>query len=117
MWIPRGSCFQGTVLPERSLDIALATVLAWEDTEDKAWMDGSGQDNGDVGCSVIWRHLIGDGWGGAAFHLGHNKEVFDAELYAIYEAISFLHLALHKAAITQCLRMLSQQYCAAPLTP
>jgi ribonuclease HI len=77
-------------MPKRSLDVTLATALAWEDREDTAWMDGSRQDNSDVGCSVVWRHPIGDGRGGAAFHLGHNKEVFDAELYMIYEAISIL---------------------------
>ena len=29
-----------------------------------------------------------EGWTGRRFHLGTNKEVFDAEVYAIYQALS-----------------------------
>ena len=30
------------------------------------------------------------GWTGRRFHLGNNKEVFDAEVYAIYQALSIM---------------------------
>ena len=30
------------------------------------------------------------GWTGRRFHLGSNKEVFDAEVYAIYQALGTL---------------------------
>jgi ribonuclease HI len=34
---------------------------------------------------VVWE--VGSHWDGLAFHLGNNKEVFDAELYAIFQAV------------------------------
>lgn len=35
---------------------------------------------------MVWEDVEG-GWDAASFHLGRNKEVVDAELYAIYEAL------------------------------
>jgi hypothetical protein len=63
-------------MPEKTLDLALATARDWEDTEHTAWTDGSRLENGKVGCSVVLKDVDADGgWGGAAFHLGRNKEV------------------------------------------
>lgn len=52
------------------------------------WTDGSRQDSGEVGAACVWRAQ--DGWTGQRFHLGTNKEVFDAETFAIYRALSTL---------------------------
>ena len=37
-----------------------------------------------VGAACAWR--TPSGWTGRRFHLGSNKEAFDAEVYAIYQA-------------------------------
>ena len=48
------------------------------------WTDGSRLDSGEVGAACAWRTL--EGWAGKRFYLGSNKEVFDAEAFAIYQA-------------------------------
>ena len=35
--------------------------------------------------AFAWR--AHEGWVGRRFHLGNNKEVFDAEVFAIYQAL------------------------------
>ena len=47
-------------------------------------------DNGRVGAACAWR--ICEGWTGRRFHLGNNQEVFDAEAFAIYQALRVLDL-------------------------
>ena len=37
-----------------------------------------------TGAAVAWKE--GESWGGRSFHLGTNKEVFDAEVFAILQA-------------------------------
>ena len=46
--------------------------------------------SGSVGAACAWR--TPGGWTGRRFHLdlGNNKEVFDAEVYAIYQALSIM---------------------------
>lgn len=44
------------------------------------WTDGSKLESGRTGSSVAWKQPQ---WRTRKFHLGTNKEVFDAELYAI----------------------------------
>ena len=53
--------------------------------EDTIWTDGSRLDSGKVGAVCAWE--TPSGWTGRRFHLGTNKEVFDAEVYAIYQAL------------------------------
>ena len=48
------------------------------------WTDGSRLDSGAIGAACAWQ--MEEGWTGRRFHLGTNKEVFDAEIYAIYQA-------------------------------
>jgi hypothetical protein len=79
-WIPRRLRFAGDVMPERSLNDALATAQEWTDEEDTVWTDGSRLDNAEVGCSVIWGRANDDRLGGVSFYLGRNKEVFDADI-------------------------------------
>ena len=48
------------------------------------WTDGSRLDNKRVGAAFVWRSQ--GGWAGRRFHLG-TKEVFDAEVFVIYQAL------------------------------
>ena len=38
-----------------------------------------------MGAACVWRTQ--EGWTGRRFHLGNNKEVLDAEVFAIYQAL------------------------------
>ena len=53
---------------------------------DTLWIDGSRLDNGGVGAACAWK--TPGWWTSCRFHLGTNKEAFDAEVYAIYQALS-----------------------------
>ena len=55
---------------------------------DTIWTDGSRQKSGRVGVACAWR--TPSGWAGRLFHLGSNKEVLGAEVYAIYQAFSIM---------------------------
>ena len=56
--------------------------------QDTVWTDGSQLDDGRVGAACVWRTQ--EGWTGRRYHLGTNKEVFDAEAFAIYQALRAL---------------------------
>ena len=66
---------------------ALDTAGTWR-RGNTIWTDGSRLDSGSVGAACAWR--TSRGWIGRRFHLGNNKEVFDAEVYAIYQALSVM---------------------------
>ena len=53
------------------------------------WTDGSRQDDSAVGAACVWRSPKG-GWTGRRFQLGKNKEVFDAEVFAVWQALRAL---------------------------
>jgi hypothetical protein len=88
-----GMVFPGLIMSDVVEEEAVARATDWTDKECTAWTDGSRLDDGKVGCSVVWAVEEEAGtsrcnrWEGQAYHLGSNKEVFDAELYAIYQAI------------------------------
>ena len=63
---------------------AKETAQNWRRTG-PIWTDGSRMDSGAVGAACAWQ--TEEGWTGRRFHLGTNKEVFDAEVYAIYQAL------------------------------
>ena len=63
------------------------TASEWR-RQDTAWTDGSRIDSGEVGAACVWQSP--NGWTGRRFHLGTNKEVFDAEKFAIYQALRVL---------------------------
>ena len=69
---------------------ALKTAKEWSmgDQVNTVWADGSRLDSGAVGTGVAFR--IGDTWHGRGTYLGKNKEVFDAEVYAIGQALEIL---------------------------
>ena len=64
---------------------ALETARNWKDHERTIWTDGSQLDNKAVGAAVAFKR--GDRWVGQGVYLGKNKEVFDAELFAITMAL------------------------------
>ena len=66
---------------------ALNTAGGWSQ-RDTIWTDGTRLGDGRVGAACVWRKK--DGWDGRYFHLGRNKEVFDAEGYAISQALLIL---------------------------
>ena len=41
-----------------------------------------------MGVACVW--AAQEGWTGRCYHLGRNKEVFDAEVFAIYRALSII---------------------------
>ena len=57
-------------------------------TQGEVWTNGSCFDDGWVGAACAWQ--TEDGWTGRRFHLGNDKEVFDAETFAIYQALRIL---------------------------
>ena len=63
---------------------ALETAHNWR-VAGSIWTDGSRLDSGAVGAACAWQTR--EGWTGGRFHLGTNKEVFDAEFHAIYQAL------------------------------
>ena len=65
---------------------ALETAGAWRGSN-TIWTNRLRLDNGNVGAACAWRTT--EGWTGRRFHLG-NKEVFDAEIHAIHQALSIM---------------------------
>ena len=80
-----GKAFPGGVtIQER--EQALAVASGQWDNRNTIWTDGSRLDSGDVGAACAW--FNNGEWVGRGFCLGSNKEVFDAETFAIYQAPS-----------------------------
>ena len=52
-------------------------------------MDGSHLGNKRVGAAFVWQSP--SCWTGRRYHLGTNKEVFDAEAFAIYQVLRFVN--------------------------
>jgi hypothetical protein len=48
------------------------------------WTDGSRKEDEWVGCAVVWKE---ERWNRRRVHLGRQNEVFDAEMYAMSEAV------------------------------
>ena len=60
-----------------------------ESQEDTIWTDGSRLDNERVGAAIAFRRE--GSWKEQGVYLGRNKEVFDAELFAIGQALEELN--------------------------
>jgi ribonuclease HI len=90
LWTPRSS-LKGRVIIEDSA-CAKATAESWT-TPDKGiavFTDGSKSEDGWTGCAAVWK-LLGNcdsEWQGRKIFMGRNKEVFDAELYAIWVGLT-----------------------------
>jgi ribonuclease HI len=77
------SSLKGRVIIEDA-GSAKATAEAWTIDRGRAvFTDGSKGEDGWTGCAAVWRNGEG-GWQGRKIFMGRNKEVFDAELYAIW---------------------------------
>ena len=81
-----GKRFGGRIVVEK--EKALRTAKGW-DRPNTVWSDGSRQESGAVGAACVWRSPEG-GWTGRRFQLGTNKEVFDAEVFATWQALRIL---------------------------
>ena len=82
-----GKRFGGRIVVEKKEE-DLRTAKEW-DRPNTVWTDGSRQEDGAVGAACIWRSPEG-GWTGRRFQLGKNKEVFDAEVFAVWQALRAL---------------------------
>ena len=78
--------FQGKIIVDSRAG-ALQTARKWR-RRDTVWTDGSRIDSGEVGAACDWQSP--SDWTGRRFYLGTNKEVFDAETFAIYQALRIL---------------------------
>ena len=66
----------------------MAVGEALKDVSDLAlWSDGSKAESGGAGAVVVWKGLLTDGWNTRKISLGENKEILDAELWGISEAL------------------------------
>ena len=76
------------VIVEKKED-ALKTASEWSDHQRTVWTDGSRLENGTVGAALAFKEK--DGWATRGTYLGKNKEVFDAEVFAILQALNLLN--------------------------
>ncbi|KAA8895078.1 hypothetical protein FN846DRAFT_894477 [Sphaerosporella brunnea] len=77
------SSLKGRVIVENT-ESAKATAEAWTDNPNKGiavFTDGSKVEDGWTGCVALWNLWH---WQGRKMSMDCNKEVFDAELYAIW---------------------------------
>ncbi|KAI5788746.1 ribonuclease H-like domain-containing protein [Pyronema domesticum] len=73
-------------MPNASESEAMKVAEEWKDREDTAWTDRFRLEDGRVGCGIAWQDENED-WIGLITHIGMNKEVYDAELFAIEQAM------------------------------
>ena len=64
------------------------------------WTDGSKLDHGRVGTAVCWREKVRDLWKEKNFFLCKNKEVLDAELWAISDALDIAAKEIPNTSVT-----------------
>lgn len=83
---PRRNTKTKGIIIAQPKEIARRTALEWDETTSLTlWTDGSRLDEGRVGSGVAWKE--GNEHVGKSYHLGIRKEVFDAELFAVMEAV------------------------------
>ncbi|KAI0999672.1 hypothetical protein K3495_g8523 [Podosphaera aphanis] len=82
------ACFLGVVDVPNSREAAEDKARQHHDQEGELsfWTDGSKLDSQKTGAGVAWKNVSGN-WECRKFYLGKNKEVFDAELYAVDQAL------------------------------
>jgi ribonuclease HI len=82
------SSLKGRVIMEDT-ESAKATAETW--TADRGiaiFTDSSKFEDGYTGCAAVWKSGDASGWQGRKLFMGRNKEVFDAELYAIWVGLA-----------------------------
>jgi ribonuclease HI len=73
---------------------AETTAFGWDERERLTfWTDGSRQDDKSVGAAVVWLDGENGTYQSRGTYLGRNKEIGDAELFALGEAVK--HAARH----------------------
>jgi len=60
------------------------------------WTDGSKKEDEWVGCAVVWKK---EKWEKRRVHLGRQKEAFDAEMYAMSEALKIANDICNKEEV------------------
>ena len=82
------ACFLGVVDAPSSREAAEDKARQHYDREGEVsfWTDGSKLDSQKTGAGVAWKNAGGK-WEFRKAYLGKNKEVFDAELYAVDQAL------------------------------
>ena len=63
------------------------------------WTDGSRKEDAWVGCVVVWEE--GGRWNKRRTHLGRQNEAFDAEMYAMSEAMKFADEMAERKEVTR----------------
>jgi len=86
--------YEGTTLPEVKKRLKGQVIIqdeeqALKEAKEKReglvlWTDGSRKEDEWVGCAVVWKE---ERWNKRRVHLGRQKEAFDAEMYAMSEAV------------------------------
>lgn len=67
------------------------------------WVDGSKLSRGNAGAAMCWKGKERDGWKNSSIFLGKNKEIIDAELWAIAIGLGTAEKVIlysHQTAIT-----------------
>jgi ribonuclease HI len=78
---------KGTVHVQNE-ETAKNTAFGWDEQERLTfWTDGSRQENKSVGAAVVWLDGQNGDYHRKGTYLGNNKEIFDAELFALGEAV------------------------------
>ena len=57
----------------------------WKDHQSTIWTNGSRMEEGAVGVAIVWKKE--EEWKGKGQYIGRNKGVFDAETFAVLEAV------------------------------
>jgi ribonuclease HI len=90
--------YEGTTLPEVKKRLQGQVIIqdeeqALEEVKKERdglvmWTDGSRKEDEWVGCAVVWEE--GGRWNKGRVHLCRQKEAFDAEMYAMSEAVKIV---------------------------
>lgn len=70
----------------KNRQIATATATEASAQPGNIFTDCSRLESGYDGCSMVWKTAAGE-WKRHRYHLGHRKGIFDAELFALSEAL------------------------------
>jgi len=90
-------CLEGEVIIQDEQQALKAAKLEREGLVH--WTDGSRKEDEWVGCAVVWQE---EGrWNKRRTHLGRQKEAFDAEMYAMSEAMKIADEMAGKKEVTR----------------
>jgi len=90
-------CLQGKVIIQDEEQVLEEAKL--ERSGLVLWTDGLKEEDEWVGCAVVWKE--GERWNKRRTHLGRQKEAFDAEMYAMSEAMKIVDEKAEKEKFTR----------------